>query len=77
MTLTPGQYGALKSLGISLLLSLLTWASVSANVTPLLGVGGAALVAMIAGGIEEILRNKNTTGKAMFGAVTVKPRTQE
>lgn len=77
MTLTPGQYGALKSLGISLLFSLLTWASVSANVTPLLGAGGAALIAMIAGGAEEILRNKNTAGKALFGAVKVQPRTQE
>lgn len=70
MTLTPAQYGALKQLGFAVGLVVITFVSQAANISPFIGAGAATIIAMLAGSIEEYLKDP-ATGTALFGAVTV------
>lgn len=67
INLSPAWSGAIRSLGIVVLMSVLSWASVQANIVPLLGTVGAGIVVMLAAALENSI--KSSTGNALFGAV--------
>lgn len=67
MKISPAWEGALRSLGILVLMSVLSWASVQANLSPLIGTTASAFVVMLAAAIENSI--KSATGAALFGAV--------
>lgn len=69
MILSPAQLGALRALGVVVLMAVLTWLGDTANLNGIVSTSVAAVISMIALGIEHTLASG--TGTAMFGAVTL------
>lgn len=70
--MTPSQIGALKALGVIILMSFLSWASQSANITPLIGTTAAGIVTMLVASFESYLKQQSGNNTALFGSVSVK-----
>lgn len=68
MTLTPAQLGALRALGVSIILMLVTWLASTANVSIFISGPAATVVSMLALALEHYLSDGTNT--ALFGAVT-------
>ncbi len=68
MTLTTGQIGALRALGVSIILMLVTWLASADNVSIFISGPAATIVSMLALSLEHYL---STPGTALFGAVDV------
>lgn len=67
MTLTPAQLGALRALGVSIILMVVTWLASSANVSIFVSGPAATIISMLALSFEQYLSDGKNT--ALFGAV--------
>jgi hypothetical protein len=70
MKITPAWASFFKTLGIVVALAILGFLSDAANLEPVFGVTGSALVVAIVSAIEAKI--KAATGSAFFGAVKVR-----
>lgn len=68
MTLTPAQLGALRALGVAIILMVVTWLADIANVNIFISGPVATIISMLALAAENYLSAGSTT--ALFGAVT-------
>lgn len=66
MTLTPAQVGALRALGVSIILMVVTWLASTANVSLFISGPAATIISMLALSFEHYL---SAPGTALFGAV--------
>lgn len=66
MTLTPAQIGALRALGVSIILMVVTWLASAANVSIFISGPAATIVSMLALSFEHYLSDPGT---ALFGSV--------
>lgn len=66
MTLTPAQIGALRALGVAIIMTVLTFLGVAANINPLVGPTIGSIISMIALSIEHYM--ESTGSGALFGA---------
>lgn len=67
MNISPAWTGALRSLGILVLMSVLSWLSVQANVAPLFGTTASGIIVLIVAAIENSI--KENGGGSLFGAI--------
>lgn len=68
MTLTPAQIGALRALGVIILMAVLSWVANAENLNGLVGATAAGLLSMVALSLEHYF---SAPGTALFGAVMV------
>lgn len=69
MQLSPAKLGALRALGVVVLMAVLTFFGNTANLNGVFSTSVAAIISMIALALEHSL--EASTGNAMFGAVRV------
>lgn len=67
MTLTPAQIGALRALGVSIILMVVTWLASVSNVSIFVSGPVATVISMLALSVEHYLSDGKNT--ALFGAV--------
>lgn len=67
MTLTSAQLGALRALGVSIILMVVTWLASAANVSIFVSGPVATIISMLALAAENYLSANSNT--ALFGAV--------
>ena len=67
MTLSPAQLGALRALGVALILMVVTWLANVANVSIFVSGPVATIISMLALAAENYLSEGSNT--ALFGAV--------
>lgn len=73
-TIPPFIVGLLRALGVILLVAIVKFFANSADLTPFLGNSTAAIVSMLALGIEHMV--EQSTGTALFGAIRTRPSSQ-
>lgn len=71
MHVSPAVLGVLRSVGFIVVMAVVHFATVAANLSPVVGDSLAGLIATIALAFEHSQEAK--TGKAVFGAVTLRP----
>lgn len=67
MTLTPGQLGLVRGLGMAVLMAILTFLGDSANLNGIVSAAGAGIISALALSLEHYMASGSTT--ALFGAV--------
>lgn len=68
MKLTPAQLGALRGLGVIIVMAVLTWLGDASHLNGLVSAGTATLIAVFASSVEQHLSDGSAT--ALFGTVT-------
>lgn len=71
MTLTPAQYGLLKTLGLLVVFSVLDFLSNAANLNGVVSPLIAGIVTMLAGALESHLKANSGNTAGLFGSVRV------
>lgn len=64
--LSPAEETALRSLGGIVIIAVLGWLSIQANIAPIIGISGASLVAIIANALDSAL---SPNGTVLAGSV--------
>ena len=72
VNMSPAVAGFVKGLGTVVIFAVLSYLADAQNLTPLVGVGGAGLIATIIAQLETVLKAKSDGTKGLFGTVTIK-----